>query len=218
MNTLEHIKIKEKFQDYILFNYKKLKELNVPKSCIFLDRDGVIIEDCHYIKNPKDVKLCPGAKDLIRNLHNKNYLIIIVTNQSGITKNLLTWKDYKEVSRRLIQLLGIPNPVNAIYANSYTDSFDGSWRKPNPGMLKQAAIDFSIDLNSSILIGDRKSDLDAGINAGIRNLIHVSTGHGEFERKLIEENIDKNGYYNFSNRKAKLLLIPNLTYFKKDIF
>ena len=206
-----------KFRDYCFFNYKKYKT-NKVSPCIFFDRDGVIIEDCHYIKNPEDVQLCPGVKDLIRDLHKRNYLIIIVTNQSGITKNLLTWEDYRKVSRRLIDLLGIPNPINAIYANSYTDSFEGSWRKPNPGMLKQAAIDFSINLNSSILIGDRKSDLDAGINAGIGNLVHVETGHGKSERKIIEPEIDQNGNYNASNKKAKLLLLKNLTNFNKEFF
>lgn len=206
-----------KFREYSFFNYKKSKT-NKVFPCIFFDRDGVIIEDCHYIKNPEDVKLCPGVKDLIRDLHKKNYLIIIVTNQSGITKNLLTWEDYKQVSKRLIDLLGIPNPINAIYANSYTDTFDGSWRKPNPGMLKQAAMDFSINLDSSILIGDRKSDLDAGINAGIRNLVHVETGHGKSERKLIETLIDQSGNYNATNKKAKLLLLKNLTNFNRDFF
>ena len=206
-----------KFRDYCFFNYKKYKT-NKVSPCIFFDRDGVIIEDCHYIKNPEDVQLCPGVKDLIRDLHKRNYLIIIVTNQSGITKNLLTWEDYRKVSRRLIDLLGIPNPINAIYANSYTDSFEGSWRKPNPGMLKQAAIDFSINLNSSILIGDRKSDLDAGINAGIGNLVHVETGHGKSERKIIEPEIDQNGNYNASNKKAKLLLLKNLTNFNEEFF
>jgi len=206
-----------KFRDYCFFNYKKYKT-NKVCPCIFFDRDGVIIEDCHYIKNPEDVQLCPGVKDLIRDLHKRNYLIIIVTNQSGITKNLLTWEDYRKVSRRLIDLLGIPNPINAIYANSYTDSFEGSWRKPNPGMLKQAAIDFSINLNSSILIGDRKSDLDAGINAGIGKLVHVETGHGKSERKIIEPEIDQNGNYNASNKKAKLLLLKNLTNFNKEFF
>ena len=85
-------------------------------------------------------------------------------------------------------------------------------------MLKQAAIDFSINLNSSILIGDRKSDLDAGINAGIGNLVHVETGHGKSERKIIEPEIDQNGNYNASNKKAKLLLLKNLTNFNKEFF
>lgn len=207
----------EKNKDQIFFVKKNKMEDNNTNSCIFFDRDGVIIEDCHYIKNPEDVKLCSGVKELLKYLYDKKKLIILITNQSGISKKLLSWEDYKKVTKRLIELLGYPNPISAIYANSYTDSSEGSWRKPNPGMIHQAARDFAIDLESSILIGDRQSDLDAGLNAGIKNLVHVLTGHGSNERNLIKSRIDNFGKYTSGKRGSKIFLIENLIGFKKLI-
>tara|TARA_A100001388_G_C28654845_1_gene443841 strand:+ start:115 stop:780 length:666 start_codon:yes stop_codon:yes gene_type:complete len=211
------ITIKEKNKDQIYFVKKNKKKENNTNPCIFFDRDGVIIEDCHYIKNPKDVKLCPGAKELLKYLYDQNKLIILITNQSGISKKLLTWEDYKKVSDKLIQLLGDPNPISAIYANSYSNDSDGTWRKPKPGMIKQAARDFAIDLESSILIGDRQSDLDAGLNAGIKKLVHVLTGHGSNERKLIESRIDGFANYKYGKKNSKLFFVPNLIDLKKLI-
>ena len=207
----------EKNKDKIYFVKKIKKEESIINSCIFFDRDGVIIEDCHYIKNPEDVKLCPGVKELLRYLYDKKKIIILITNQSGISKKLLSWEDYKKVTMRLIELLGHPNPISAIYANSYNDCSQGSWRKPKPGMILQATRDYAIDLESSILIGDRQSDLDAGLNAGIKNLVHVLTGHGSNERKLIKSRIDNCGQYTSGKRGSKIFLIENLISFKKLI-
>ena len=215
MNTLNSNHKKQKYTDYILFEKRDINKIKNPEPCIFFDRDGVLIEDCHYIKNHENVKLCPGVKELIRYLHNQKHKIIIITNQSGISKKYLTWEDYEKVTSKLINLLGSPNPITAIYANSFTDNKNGSWRKPNPGMLFQAAKDYCIDLDSSILIGDRKTDLDAGVNAGIKKLVHVLTGHGKSERERIVSKIDEDGNYINSNQKAKLFLVPTLNSYKK---
>lgn len=209
--------MKEKFQDHILFKRKEENQDLIREPCIFLDRDGVIIEDLHYISDPKDVKLCQGAKELIRYFHNKKNKIIIVTNQSGIKRNHLSWQDYKNVTKKMINLLGQPNPITAIYANSFTDIENGTWRKPNPGMLFQAAEDYRIDLKNSLLIGDRKTDLDAGINAGLTNLVHVLTGHGKYQREEILSSIDEEKNYIFSNKKAKLNLVPNLNWYLQKV-
>ena len=206
---------KQKYTDYILFKRRQIKKIKNYKPCIFFDRDGVIIEDCHYIKNHEDVKLCPGVKKLIRYLYNEKHKVIIVTNQSGISRKYLSWQDYQEVTSKIINLLGSPNPITAIYANSFTDKNNGFWRKPNPGMLFQAAKDYSIDLESSILIGDRKTDLDAGVNAGIKKLVHVLTGHGASERERIISKTDKEGNYINSSQKAKLFLMPTLNSYTK---
>ena len=126
-------RINRKYEDFILYSREISEGRNNLVSAVFLDRDGVIIEDCNYIKSPKDVKLCPGVKKLLRYFYDKKICIVIVTNQSGITKNLLTWEDYKAVNNRMITLLGEPNPINAIYANSYiSDKPISNWRKPNP--------------------------------------------------------------------------------------
>ena len=215
MNTLDPNHKKQKYTDCIFFKKREKNKIKNREACIFFDRDGVLIEDFHYIKNPENVKLCTGVKELIRYLHNQKNKIIIVTNQSGISRNYLAWEDYEKVTSKLIKLLGSPNPITAIYANSFTDKINGSWRKPNPGMLFQAAKDYCIDLDSSILIGDRKSDLDAGVKAGIKKLVHVLTGHGRSERERIVSKIDEDGNYINSNRKAKLFLVPTLHSYMK---
>ena len=84
----------------------------------------------------------------------------------------------------MISKLGNPNPISAIYANSYINDIPKkNWRKPNPTMILKALEDFSLDIDNSILVGDRKSDILSGLRAGIKNLIHVNTGHGK-EKKF----------------------------------
>ncbi|MDC3232465.1 HAD-IIIA family hydrolase, partial [Prochlorococcus sp. AH-716-A09] len=114
------------------------------------------------------------------------WIIVIITNQSGINKKFLSWNDYYQVTRKMISLFHFGNPFAAIYANS-SETNEGfeSWRKPSPEMILQASRDLPIDLSKSILIGDRQSDLQAGFNAKIPNLFHVKTGHGEKERETI---------------------------------
>ena len=203
-------KINSNFENIIIYP-RELSEVNNNLiSAAFFDRDGVVIEDCHYIKNPKDVKLCPGVKKLFREFYDKKIRIIIITNQSGITRNLLNWEDYKAVNNRMIKLLGEPNPINAIYGNSYiSDKPSSNWRKPNPSMILKAAFDLKLNINNSILVGDRLTDIIAGQRAKIPKIFHVLTGHGEREREEILKLKSQNDIHNLS----KILLIKNL----KDI-
>ena len=91
---------------HITFLNKKenTKSISYKRKAIFFDRDGVIIEDCHYIKNHENVKLCPGVKDFIRYLHNQKHKIIIITNQSGISRNFFSWEDYEKVTNRMLEM------------------------------------------------------------------------------------------------------------------
>ena len=169
-----------KNKNKIVFEENILINDHYSNSAIFLDRDGVVIEDCHYIKDPKDVSLCPGLREFIRFFYQKRIPIVIVTNQSGISKNYLSWNDYEKVTEQLLSLLGTPNPITAIYANSYTSTIpEDNWRKPNPNMILQASNDLNLDLKRSILIGDRETDLVAGFRAEIFQVFHVHTGHGK---------------------------------------
>ncbi len=158
------------------------------KPALFLDRDGVVIQDRNYISNPDDVELMPGAFDLLTYAFNFGWEVVLVTNQSGISRGLLTWNDYGLVTARMLELLGQPCPISAIYANGYgPDAPRDSWRKPSPSMVLAAVNDLSLDVSQSILIGDRCSDLLAGARAGISSVIHVMTGHGSDERSLIKK-------------------------------
>ena len=107
----------------------------------------------------------------------------------------------------MITLLGEPNPINAIYANSYiSDKPISNWRKPNPSMIFKAAFDLKLNLNNSILIGDRLTDIIAGQRAKIPKIYHVLTGYGKKERMGILKLKNKK---NISN-SSKIFCIDNL--------
>ena len=211
MTNSKVCKLNREFEDLTIYSRRISLKTNKMISAVFLDRDGVIIEDCHYTKNPDDVKLCLGAKNLLRELNNKNIMVVVITNQSGITKNFLSWEQYREVNNKMINLLGYPNPINAIYANSYiSDQPATNWRKPNPTMILKAAFDLNLNLKKSILIGDRLTDIIAGQRANIPKIFHVLTGHGRKERgeilKLISQKQISNESKVFCKKDLKEVL------------
>ncbi len=202
ISNQKHLTIIKK--DNKVVNSKKLPAL-------FFDRDGVIIKDKHYISKPQDVEMSEGIKKLLKISKNSEWLNIVITNQSGISRGFLNWEDYEKVTNEIFLKIRDPELIDGIYANGEapnTESQIDSWRKPNPNMILQAAEDFNIDLDYSIIIGDRLSDLEAGKRAGIKKFVHVLTGHGYKERDVI---IEEFKYYN-------LILLNNLTFFPhKDL-
>ena len=158
------------------------------RPALFLDRDGVVIKEKHFISKKKDVELENGIKDLFEILNKIGIPIIIITNQSGIARGLFTWDDYLKVTEEMLSLIDKGNSLIAIYSNGLTpNEIPNTWRKPNPEMLNNASHTLNIDLSRSVLIGDRLTDLIAGYKAGIPYLIHTKTGHGEVERIKVEE-------------------------------
>lgn len=197
------------------FEYYQLysKPSRTPTPALFLDRDGVLIEDKNYICNPDDVQLCHGAKKLFDQAKNNQWPVVVVTNQSGIARGLFNWNDYENVTQRLLQILGSEILISAIYANGHGPNAPlNSWRKPSPGMLLAAAKDLNIDLSRSIIVGDRLTDLQAGASAGLPLLIHVLTGHGKQERAAIES-WGKQYQLQRKNPPFKLTLINSLLNF-----
>ena len=209
--------IREKTETEIFYDFK----LNLDHSynpngddrALFLDRDGVIIKDVNYISNPEDVELEAGVTELLSKAYEHKLPVFIITNQSGISRGFYKWDDFYKVNEKIIQLIGYPNPIYSIYANSHIESHVDNWRKPNPNMIFKIAYRFNLNLKKSILIGDRISDLQAGIRSGIRKLIHVETGHGKREKQKILESIDKDGYFKDSKLKSELILLKNLKEF-----
>ena len=150
------------------------------------------------------------AKKLVRYAYEKGWHIIVVSNQSGISRNKISWYDYFQVTDKMISLFGNPNPFSAIYANSQgPNSKFKNWRKPSPNMLIRATKLFNIDIDKSIMIGDRLTDLIAGIKSGIKLLVHTKTGHGQKEHKLIKENLN---FKKISN-ELKFIKIKDLSEF-----
>ena len=173
----------------INLEYRQLfvERFSRPTPALFLDRDGVVIEDCHYLSDPRHVRLCSGATNLLHHAKLTGWPVILVTNQSGISRGFFQWDDFVLVNNRMQELLGKDAPLSAIYANGYgPDCPKICWRKPRPEMLIEASKDLNIDLKKSILIGDRLSDLKAGEAAGLASLFHVLTGYGADARKSVE--------------------------------
>jgi D-glycero-D-manno-heptose 1,7-bisphosphate phosphatase len=159
-----------------------------PRPALFLDRDGVLIEDRHHLCDPDQVELCTGARFLLEQAMQQGWPVVVITNQSGIARNYFTWDAYARVTDRMLNLLGQTAPIAAVYANGYgPDAPLTSWRKPSPAMLLEAAQVLNLDLNRSSLIGDRLSDLQAGAGAGLPWLVHVLSGHGVQERAAVQK-------------------------------
>ena len=200
--------------NFIESNENDLSELvfsysyqNTKKPALFLDRDGVLIKDRHYISSVKQVEIEKGAKKLVRFAYNYGWHIIIVSNQSGISRNKISWDDYFKVTNKMISLFGKPNPFSAIYANSQgPNSKFKNWRKPNPNMILRATKLLNIDIDKSIIIGDRLTDIIAGINSGIKLLVHTKTGHGMKEKIKLNNFISQNK----TNKELKFIKIKNL--------
>lgn len=199
--------------------FEKLIDKKISRPALYLDRDGVIIKDLNYVKNPKDVYLCKGIKNLMKIAFEYNWQIIIITNQSGISKKILTWKDFDSVNNKMMELLGSRHLISGIYANGHKEiNNTESWRKPYPGMINTSSKELNIDLSRSILVGDRLSDLKAGANAGIYKLVHVLSGHGKDERDLVTKSIDKRGMFFQGKMKCNIKLINNLHTFPLNYF
>lgn len=161
-----------------------------PRPALFLDRDGVIIEERDYLSDPAGVALISGCTDVIRNASAAGFAVVVVSNQSGIGRGYFGWEEHRAIEDRLIELLAADGAaVDALLACGHHPSgvapynCDHLWRKPNPGMLLAAAEALNLDLPRSIMVGDKTSDIEAGRRAGVARSYHVLTGHGAEERK-----------------------------------
>jgi len=141
---------------------------------VFVDRDGTLIEDRDYCSDPSDVNILPGAREALRRLKSNRFKLIIVTNQSGIGRGLLTLEQYRTVEAEVLRQLGA-GLIDATYFCPDLPGQQCSCRKPAPGMILQAAREHQIDLSLSFLIGDKEIDVECGHNAGVR-AIRVKTG------------------------------------------
>jgi D-glycero-D-manno-heptose 1,7-bisphosphate phosphatase len=142
------------------------------KYAVFLDRDDTLIENVPYLGDPKLVKLMPGASTAIADLRGANFLLIVISNQSGVGRGLITKEQVRSVDSRMEELLGGKN-IFATYEHCFAvpgDPYDDR-RKPSPKMIQQAASDLQIDLKRSFMIGNRLCDIQAGNSAGCQTVL-----------------------------------------------
>jgi len=142
---------------------------------VFLDRDGTIIRDHHYIGNPGQVELIPGAASAVRRLNDAGLPVVIVTNQSGIARGLLTEADYERVRDRAEALLGeFGARIDASYMCPHHPDFTEkpcACRKPGTLLFRRAATDLDLDLSRSWYIGDRGRDVIPARELGGRGIL-----------------------------------------------
>ena len=162
-----------------------------PRPALFLDRDGVIVEDTGYLSRPADVILIPGAAEVIALANRRAIPVIEVTNQAGIGLGYYGWEQFLAVEDALAAELARAGAViDAAFACPYHRDGIAPWahpahpaRKPRPGMLLAAGRFLNIDLANSWIVGDKQDDLLAAHNAGLRGGLHVLTGHGAEHRE-----------------------------------
>ena len=132
------------------------------RRAVFLDRDGTIIDDRHYLSRPELVRLIPGAAIAIARLNAAGWRVIVVTNQSGIARGLLTTADYERVHARMVELLATEGAhLDGSYMCPHHPHFDGKCdcRKPGTLLFERAAAEHHLDLSQSVFVGDRWRDV-----------------------------------------------------------
>jgi D-glycero-D-manno-heptose 1,7-bisphosphate phosphatase len=151
-----------------------------PRRAVFLDRDGTIVEDPGYLHEPDKVRLLAGAAEALRQLRDAGYLVVTVSNQSGIARGLYAVADYTAVQQRLGELLAAHGAqLDASYFCPHHPQFTGpcECRKPGLKLFHDAQTALGIDFARSYWLGDRLSDVEPARPLGGRAIL-VGTGHG----------------------------------------
>lgn len=161
---------------------------------LFLDRDGVIVEDVNYLHRVQDIRFVAGIAPLIARARSSGAAIVVTTNQSGVGRGLFGWPEFAAVEDEIARRLSTEGAaVDAVFAcpfhadarPPYRHS-DHPARKPNPGMIEMAAQLFGADLSRSWIVGDRVSDLMAARHGGLAGGFLLGHGHaaGDMDRAL----------------------------------
>jgi D-glycero-D-manno-heptose 1,7-bisphosphate phosphatase len=145
------------------------------RPALFIDRDGTLMEEVDHCHDPADVRTYPGAEEELARSCALGWLNIMITNQSGIGRGYFTVEQFQSVQEELFRQLG--GTIHAAYMSPDLPNSGSLRRKPAPGMILEAAAEHGIDLTRSFMIGDKKLDVDCGINAGVRTIL-VETGYG----------------------------------------
>jgi D-glycero-D-manno-heptose 1,7-bisphosphate phosphatase len=162
--------------------------LSATNQAVFLDRDGTLMEEKHFLHRPEDVAIFPGAPAALKRLQSAGFKLFIVSNQSGVGRGYFTLADVEIVNQHLVQKFAREGVrFEKIYVAPEAPDTPSRGRKPSPQFLFDARDEFGMDLAKSYMVGDRLSDLECGCNAGVKKCILVRTGYGaESERTSAE--------------------------------
>lgn len=152
---------------------------------VFIDRDGTLIEEVNFLSRLEDLRLFDYTTEAIRLLQNDGFLIVVVTNQSGIGRSI-----FEESAMRAIHdKIQFDLKLDAFYFCPHLPTDGCRCRKPNLGMIEQASMEFAIDLENSWMIGDKAIDIETGFNAKIKTAL-VLTGYGQKAVKELKRKPD----------------------------
>jgi D-glycero-D-manno-heptose 1,7-bisphosphate phosphatase len=188
------------------------------RPALFLDRDGVIVQEAGYLHRIEEIRVVPGAAKVIAAANKQSIPVIMVTNQSGIGRGHYGWAEFKSVQDAIVASLATEGArIDAVYACAHHPEAEGFLahpnhpaRKPNPGMLLQAASDLALDLKSSWLVGDKAADIDAAKRASIAGALQVATGYGSAERQLAATLASPSFEVRFGQSIADAMTLPIL--------
>ena len=189
------------------------------RPALFLDRDGAVVEDTGYLRKVDDIVVIAGAAEVIAAANGQSVPVIMVTNQSGIARGYYSWDEFKSVQDAIVASLAIGGAsIDAVYACAHHRDGEGVLahpnhpaRKPNPGMLLDAASALALDLKSSWLVGDKADDIEAAKRAGIAGALLVATGHGNGERQRAAALATGAFEVRFGRSIADAMMLPILT-------
>ena len=160
---------------------------------VFLDRDGTIIKHVPYLKNQSDLEILPEA-DSIHLLNDAGFKVVVITNQSGIGRGYFTQKDFCLLNEKMKNDLSKSGSrIDEIYHCPHVPDDNCSCRKPENGLIKEACAEMTLNPQLSFMIGDRKTDIEAGSISGCKTVL-VLSGYGKVESKKIEQWVHKPDY------------------------
>lgn len=144
----------------------------MPKPAVILDRDGTLIVDRIYLNDPDQIQYLPGVFSALRLLRDHGFLFSVATNQSGVPRGLVDVRNLNEIHRRIRAKFASEGvDILSFHSAPYMTDNDHILRKPNPGMLLEAASWYDYDLSRSWMVGDRMTDVEAGHRAGMRSAL-----------------------------------------------
>jgi histidinol-phosphate phosphatase family protein len=147
---------------------------------VFLDRDGTLNEDRGYVTSPEQLVLFSGVPEALARLNQLGVQVILMTNQSAIGRGFMTTHDLQHIHQKLVDLLGAhEGRIDEVYVCPHRPDEGCACRKPQVGMIKQAAERFSLDLSQCFFVGDKCSDLEAAHKAGVTGVLVLSSVYGE---------------------------------------
>ena len=189
------------------------KFFNTP--CLFLDRDGVLIDWKNSLMKISEAKIIKGCEKIIKECNNKDIPVILITNQGGIGIGLHSWKDFALIQKKLLnQLLKKNTKVAGViacahhpYAKGNLHHLNHPCRKPNGGMFLIAKKLFNLDLENSWMIGDKINDLKAAFSKGLKGGFLVMTGYGKEEEEKLSQVPRKNFIVKIASSINKVKII-----------